>query len=158
MSWYETDWHFVSSQGVEITAGEVINVGATGGSFFLEERRTHNRVELAYGALGFGLGVSLIPFGIDYSLREFPTVGIRKIMARDSRRLYQEDFAGLFIMATLSGGGPIGNVLTFVCFNVPFVGTPCSMPKALGIVLGSNAGIQTGGAGMQYYGSLHVVV
>lgn len=162
MNWYETDWQFVSSQGAEITAGELlVNVGTTGGSFFLEERRTHNRLELAYGAIGLGVGISLIPFGIDYSLREFPTIGLGKIMARDSRRLYQEDFAGWFIMDVISGGGPVGGALTRICFNVPlspFLGGMSFTAKALGTILGSNAGIQTGGTAMKYYGNLQVVV
>jgi hypothetical protein len=166
MSWHQTTWQFVSSQGGEITAGEGLNVGGGGGSFFLKDGRTRNRLELPYGVLTAGVGAGS-PINIDFCTREMESGGVGNIWARDRHYLHPEDFSGLCVIGNLQYAGIFeGKAISLVFFDVPVLtsiemGVPIPgtvfSAKAAGVIWGRNVGIEMGAAAMFYVGFIDVL-
>ena len=149
MSWMKTDWVFVTSQGGEITGGEVINIGGGGGSIFLRNVRTRNRIELTYGGIGAGIGVGL-PINIDISTQETESHGIGGVYGRDTAQLRPNDFTGACIIGNLQYAGICeGRSIVAFFFNVPIIS---GGGKALAFLWGRNVGFESGAGAMFYVG------
>jgi hypothetical protein len=150
MSWFTTDWFFVTSAGTEITAGEIVNIGAGGGSFYVKKWGTDSVLELKYGVLGLGAGVGL-PVNIDTSTVNMPSRGMGQIMGNNRHSLRPSDFDGWCSMAGIQvapglGGGSVLSVY----FNIPLVGS-WTDARAWGRIGGTTVGLQFG-AGAMFYG------
>lgn len=160
MAWRKTNWHFVTSQGGEVTGGEVLNIGGTGGSFFLENKRSHSRIELVYGALGIGVGAGL-PISISGATRDMSSGGLGYILKQKPYPLYKEEFEGFFVMGEVQYSDIFrGTSVSQVFFNIPtmemLVGALTPIPvmgfaRAMGWIWATSVGLEIGSVGAMYY-------
>lgn len=150
MSWFPTDWSFVTSSGTEITAGEIVNIGAGGGSFYVQKWGTHSVLELKYGVLALGHGLGL-PVNIGFSTVNMPSCGIGHIMGNNRHFLNPSDFGGWCAMAGVQVAAVGGGSILSVYFNVPVLSGSWTDARAWGRIAGTTAGLQFG-EGALFYG------
>ena len=170
LGWVDTDWHFGTSEGGQpeggpsqgggVEGGVIINIGGQGGSFFLENDRTHSRIQLDYGALGIGFGEGL-QINIAGSTRDMPSRGIGFIQANNRCVLHESDFQGFFEMRVfeITGGGGTSWVNVYLGISAWDMFAPTPVPafnfaKARGVILATSVGFQFGYGAMFYYGYL----
>lgn len=180
-NWRQSDWRFVTSNGVEMTGGAGWQVGYTGGSLFLKNRRTSNQIQLSYDAFGGGAGAG-IPIAIDGATCDMPSAGIGPVLANGRGQLYPEDFEGLFVLGSLQyASWGEGQSVSHIFFNVPpiqwaidlspvgriygaeeaFFSQPpplLTTARAMAFIISDSRGLEVGSVGaMYYYGYMHVV-
>lgn len=102
MAWLETDWRYVTSEGVETTVGPSWQVGSGGGAYYVENTRTRNQLQLTYVYAGGGLGRGL-PISVDMSFQDLRSGGIGRIYGIDRSRLAPDDFGGLCFIVNVQG-------------------------------------------------------
>jgi hypothetical protein len=155
MSWFPTDWSFVTSAGAEITGGEILNIGGGGGAFYVRNRRTRNVHELTYGVVTAGGGFGF-PVNIDVSTVDMPSHGIGPILGNNRHFLRPSDFEGGCAMAGIQVAIGSGESVLSVFFNVPVFGL-WTDARAWGKIAGKNVGLQLGAGAMFYAGYISCV-
>ncbi len=95
----ESSWEFVTSAGVEVSAGTKIvhlAVNGTTGSLWVRQKGA-NKVRLNYGGVGGSVGLSMIPspLNLSFSITDMPSFG----------KIYKLPFAGKALSLNELKGG-----------------------------------------------------
>jgi len=152
MAWFETDWSFTTSEGLEFSGGEVINLGAGGGAFYVSNRLPNSVLRLEYAVLAAGVGVGF-PVNIDESTVDMPSVGIGQIMGNNRHWLELSDFEGWCSMAGVQVAAGGGLSVLSVYFHTPVPGYWWGA-RAWGKIAGTTVGEQAGAGAMFYVGRI----
>ncbi len=117
-----TNWRFVNTQGVELSVGEIANIGATGGQIDIKNSATGEAARLIYGCTGAGGGAAVLPVDGSSTLwnnLSLPQGAVGRIAKGGlglalGRDLPPADFEGFCTVLSLSGtgGAVIGQGLT----------------------------------------------
>jgi hypothetical protein len=156
MSWNRTNWMFTTSGGGELTIGEVLNVGITGGVLYAKHGRNHRVERFGFGAVGIGLSESPIPVALDFSTPGMASGNCGQIYVRDRQSLTPSDFWGFTKIINAQGGVIVGASAVIVFFGIrvpPYPGAE-NMARGFGAFWGANCGIQFGAGAMYYTGLL----
>ena len=103
MPWFRTPWKLVSSAGLDLSAGELVQINA-GGTGLRFQHRNGTRFTLGFGYGGAGVGVGLTPIQVDLSTFDMPSGGIGPVFGK-TPNLAMGDFEGgiTFIDFQLAG-------------------------------------------------------
>lgn len=149
----KTPWRFLTSSGVEITAGSGFQLGGTAGHFWLKNDSTGTRLVLSYFALGAGAGLGPTVISADISAPSWYSTCIGGIWG-ETADLAPGDFVGFCRFSNVQANAAAGGTLSEVKFGLPVPllppGLDFCLAKAVCVIFGVNFGWQAGVGAMQY--------
>jgi hypothetical protein len=125
-----TPWQFDTSLGGAIVGSAGLSGGVTGGVLYLKNEETKERLDLAYGGGGVGIGAGVkIPrlkplvdltktIGAAGASKDFWCGGIGPVWAHNRQNLTKHDFNGLGVIVEFGLGVVVGGAVAQIHFGM----------------------------------------